>query len=428
MCRAGIRPEKQGTALGIFGAGNVGAAVTKFLAPFVMVAYGWQDGGAGLGASALAVMAVVFWFTTKDDPMLAERRRHAAQAAQRLAAQLAPLKNVQVWRFSLYYFFVFGAFVALALWLPRYLIGVYGLDIATAGMLGAAYLAPGQPLPRLWRPSVGPLRRAARHVLDLRLSSVAATFMLSYPPTDYVVAGRCTGRSRSDSRWASSPFIVTVFVLGFFMSLGKAAVFKHIPVYYPDHVGAVGGLVGMIGGLGGFVLPIAFGALQRPDRRLDELLHAAVRARRRRAGLDARRHPRTWSARPAARRSTSCPSCRRCRRSTGRSTSARSRGAVPSRTGGPRIRSSGRATGRAIARRNLLDLDPGAAAGLRGLDGLVGGRRQAARDRLRLHHRPAVLARRAARPLGRDAAHLLHLHGADLRRPALDDALDLRRC
>ncbi|TIX10282.1 MAG: MFS transporter, partial [Mesorhizobium sp.] len=46
-----------------------------------------------------------------------------------------------------------------------------------------------------------------------------------------------------------------------FMSLGKAAVYKHIPVYYPKNVGAVGGMVGMIGGLGGFVLPIAFGAL-----------------------------------------------------------------------------------------------------------------------------------------------------------------------
>jgi NNP family nitrate/nitrite transporter-like MFS transporter len=55
---------------------------------------------------------------------------------------LEPLKNVQVWRFSLYYFFVFGGFVALALWLPRYLIGVYGLDIRTAGMIGAAYSIP----------------------------------------------------------------------------------------------------------------------------------------------------------------------------------------------------------------------------------------------------------------------------------------------
>ena len=47
-----------------------------------------------------------------------------------------------------------------------------------------------------------------------------------------------------------------VFVLGFFMSLGKAAVYKHIPVYYPEHVGSVGGVVGLVGGLGGFVLPI----------------------------------------------------------------------------------------------------------------------------------------------------------------------------
>lgn len=57
-------------------------------------------------------------------------------------------------------------------------------------------------------------------------------------------------------------FIVTVFVLGFVMSLGKAAVYKHIPAYYPENVGAVGGIVGMVGGLGGFVLPIAFGLLK----------------------------------------------------------------------------------------------------------------------------------------------------------------------
>src|SRR5262245_55243205 len=45
------------------------------------------------------------------------------------------------------------------------------------------------------------------------------------------------------------------------MSLGKAAVYKHIPVYYPQHVGPVGGVVGLVGGLGGFVLPILFGLM-----------------------------------------------------------------------------------------------------------------------------------------------------------------------
>ncbi len=90
--------------------------------------------------------------------------------------------------------------------------------------------------------------------------SMLFLFMLSYPPTDYVIQGKdgVIAFSTSMGLW---PFIATLFALGFFMSLGKAAVFKHIPVYYPNNVGAVGGLVGMIGGLGGFVLPIAFGAL-----------------------------------------------------------------------------------------------------------------------------------------------------------------------
>src|SRR5690606_27839603 len=65
--------EKQGTALGIFGAGNVGAAVTKFFAPFVLVAYGWQV-TAQVWAAAIAIMAIVFWFTTNEDPVEIARR------------------------------------------------------------------------------------------------------------------------------------------------------------------------------------------------------------------------------------------------------------------------------------------------------------------------------------------------------------------
>jgi NNP family nitrate/nitrite transporter-like MFS transporter len=105
--------EKQGTALGIFGAGNVGAAVTKFVAPFVMVAYGWQV-TAQIWAVGIALMGIVFWFATTDDPVLRERRARGEKPTSAWL-ELAPLKNIQVWRFSLYYFFVFGAFVALSL-------------------------------------------------------------------------------------------------------------------------------------------------------------------------------------------------------------------------------------------------------------------------------------------------------------------------
>src|SRR5690606_832847 len=132
--------SKQGTALGIFGAGNVGAAVTKFAAPFVMVALGWQA-VALAWAAVLAVMAVIFWLFSEDDPVLIKRRKEGAPPKSFLA-EFAPLKDIRVWRFGLYYFFSFGAFVALTLWLPRYLIGVYGFDIKMAGIVAAAYSIP----------------------------------------------------------------------------------------------------------------------------------------------------------------------------------------------------------------------------------------------------------------------------------------------
>lgn len=250
-------PERQGTALGIYGAGNVGSAVTKFAAPFVMIAYGWETVAQGW-AVALAVIGLAVFFLTRDDPEVTERRKTGAKA-EAAWIQLAPLRDIRVWRFALYYFFVFGAFVALALWLPRYLTGVYGLGIAAAGMVAAAYSIPGS----LFRVFGGWLsdRIGARKVMYLTfVVSVLCAFLLSYPPTTYVIEG-VDGPIRFHLEISLIAFIALIFALGFAMSLGKAAVFKHIPVYYPRNVGAVGGLVGMIGGLGGFILPIVFGLL-----------------------------------------------------------------------------------------------------------------------------------------------------------------------
>ncbi len=250
-------PEKQGTALGIFGAGNIGSAVTKLLAPMVMVAAGWTM-VAKVWAVGLAVVAVLYFLLSQEDPSL-EQRRKAGVKPMPFAEQMAPLKNLQVWRFALYYFFVFGGFVALALWLPRYLIGAYGMDVKTAGVLAACYSIPAS----LFRVVGGWLsdKWGARRVMYWTFGvSVICCFLLAYPDTQYVVKG-IHGDIVFHLAIGIVPFTVLVFVLGFFMSLGKAAVYKHIPVYYPQYVGAVGGVVGMIGGLGGFLLPIAFGAL-----------------------------------------------------------------------------------------------------------------------------------------------------------------------
>ncbi len=249
--------EKQGTALGIFGMGNVGSAVTSFFAPMVLVTLGWQ-GVAQVWAAGLAIAAVLFWLVTEDDPSAAERKSTGVAPAS-IKQQLEPLKNIQIWRFSIYYFFVFGAFVALALWLPRYLMATYDLDIKTAGILTAVFALPGS----VFRAYGGYLsdKYGARTVMYLTFGvSVACTFLLSYPPIQYIIEG-IDGPIQFRLAMGLVPFAILIFVLGFVMSLGKAAVFKHIPVYYPKHVGAVGGLVGMVGGLGGFFLPIIFGVM-----------------------------------------------------------------------------------------------------------------------------------------------------------------------
>jgi NNP family nitrate/nitrite transporter-like MFS transporter len=249
--------KAQGTALGIFGVGNMGAAVTNFGAPFLVVAFGWQQ-TAQIYALALAAMAVIFWVFTKDDPVLVEQRRTNAKPISALM-QLEPLKNAQVWRFATYYFFVFGAFVALASWLPRYYVGAYGLDLQTAGMLAAAYSLPASIFRALggWMSD----KWGARFVMYLTfLISLVCLFILSYPDTSYIIQG-IEGPIEFSFGIGVPLFATMTIGLGFVMSLGKAAVYKHIPVYYPHHVGAVGGLVGMIGGLGGFILPITFGVM-----------------------------------------------------------------------------------------------------------------------------------------------------------------------
>ena len=250
-------PSRQGTALGLFGLGNVGAAVTSLAAPFAMDAFGWRY-TAQIWAMALAGCALLFYLLARDDPSFAARRDNRA-AAPTLEDLLQPLRREQVWRFSLYYFFVFGSFVALALWLPRYMIGVYGLDLKTAGVLATTFSLSAS----LFRAYGGVLadRYGARRIMYASFGvSLLVLFMLSYPATDYTIHG-LKGPITFSTSMGLAPFVVALFVLGLFMALGMAAVFKHIPVYYPDHVGAVGGLVGMVGGLGGFVLPIVFGAI-----------------------------------------------------------------------------------------------------------------------------------------------------------------------
>ncbi|NOX39043.1 MAG: NarK/NasA family nitrate transporter [Alphaproteobacteria bacterium] len=255
--------DKQGTALGIFGAGNVGAAVTNFAAPFLVIALGWQD-TARVYAIVLVIMAIVFFIFAKPDPVVADQKKSGKKSVSAIM-QLEPLRDIRVWRFATYYFFVFGAFVAFASFLPRYYVGAYGVSLAAAGVFAGLYSLPASIFRALggWMSDVW----GARFVMYLTFFvSLVVLFVMSYPQTTYIVEGipLADGSPNLIQFKFGIPLYMFVFlsvILGFAMSLGKAAVYKHIPVYYPNNVGAVGGLVGMIGGLGGFVLPISFGIL-----------------------------------------------------------------------------------------------------------------------------------------------------------------------
>lgn len=251
--------EKQGTALGIFGMGNVGAAITNFGAPLLLIAFGgvWQN-VATIYAIILAITAILFFIFTKEDPITKQRLQAGIRPPGALE-QLHPLKDLRVWRFSLYYFFVFGAFVSLAIWLPQYYQNVYGVSLAIAGSLSFWYSMPGS----IFRAFGGYLsdKFGARSVMYITfIGSLICLFFLAYPSTDYTIYG-VKGPISFHFEIGLKFFLILTIALGFFMSLGKAAVYKHIPVYYPSQVGAVGGMVGLVGGLGGFCLPILYGYL-----------------------------------------------------------------------------------------------------------------------------------------------------------------------
>ena len=256
--------ERQGFALGVFGAGNVGASVTKLLlvlVPTVLTAtagatyLGIVPGGWRIFPAIYSVALVAVAILT-----LAVVPRHDRRggAGKPLPDMLAPLRHVRVWRFSLYYAAVFGAYVALSAWLPKYYVDNFGVELSTAALLTATFIFPAS----LLRPVGGWFsdRFGARRVMYGTFGVMLITTGLLMMPNGHLVISHPDGQESEHLAYAMGlgPFATTVFLLGCAMGVGKAAVYKHIPEYFPDNVGSVGGLVGMFGGLGGFLLPPLF--------------------------------------------------------------------------------------------------------------------------------------------------------------------------
>ncbi|MGK7392491.1 MAG: MFS transporter [Candidatus Cyclobacteriaceae bacterium M2_1C_046] len=315
----------QGRALGIFGAGNAGAALTTLLAPTILqrltndgaVIENWRTLPV-IYAVVLVAMAIIF-------VIFAENKKPESQRT--LKKLIQPLGSVRVWRFGLYYFLVFGCFVAFSQWLMPYYVNVYYLPLVTAGILAAAFSFPSGVIRALggWMSDKWGARKVMYWVLG---SSLVISFLLIFPKMEIYSPGNgimakkagevtyvseekiiAAGieydlRPRKEASYETTErdvvlpkkntwqepvveegqqvkkkellatgetkiffqanvwvFTVLVIILGSVWGVGKAAVYKHIPEYFPNEVGVVGGMVGVLGGLGGFFCPIIFGYL-----------------------------------------------------------------------------------------------------------------------------------------------------------------------
>ena len=238
--------------MGVYGAGNSGSAVNKFIAPALLVSFGWAVVPQVYAAVMLGTV-VLFWFFSYSDPT------HLVATNVTFSEQLKALKDPKVVKYCQYYSIVFGGYVALASWMVQYHVGEYGLSIKVAALLAACFSLPGGVLR-----AVGGVRsdKYGAHQVTWWVMWVSwiCLFLLSYPQTDFTVF-TATGPATFHIGLNVYAFTLLMGVLGVAFAFGKASVFKYISDEYPHNIGAISGIVGLAGGLGGFVLPILFGIL-----------------------------------------------------------------------------------------------------------------------------------------------------------------------
>jgi len=313
--------EWQGRALGIFGMGNAGAAITTFVAPSLLNQFSVADPQNGwkllpiIYGFALVIIGIIFLIFTKNKRI----ENHTKTVSQMLGS----LKSVRVWRFGAYYFLVFGCFVAYSQWLLPNFMNVYQTSLVMGGLFATMFSLPSGVI-RAFGGFLSDKFGARKVMYWVLSSSVILSALLMVPKMDITTAGPGVLATKKGVVTEVSPanirvgdkdfpvnvkvekpkentifpsknswqevvvnqnqdvkkkellakgiteihfsanmwvYLVLVILIGISWGIGKAAVYKHIPDYFPTEVGVVGGMVGMIGGLGGFFGPIIFGYL-----------------------------------------------------------------------------------------------------------------------------------------------------------------------
>jgi MFS transporter, NNP family, nitrate/nitrite transporter len=226
-------PNRQGFALGIYGIGMGGTVVAALTAPRIVDATS-IDAPFWIAAIGLAAMALVFWSMASDAPGSAQGKTTSMLAS--LSAFRGPGSG-RAWALTLFYFMAFGGFVAMFLYLPKLLTDVHDLTKTDAGARAAGFAL----LAVVARPIGGTVsdRIGAKNVLTASFVGTAAlAIVLAFSYEEMV------------------PLTIACLTMAVFLGLGTGAVFKLVPQWFPDRVGAVTGVVGAAGGLGGFFPPL----------------------------------------------------------------------------------------------------------------------------------------------------------------------------
>ena len=234
-------PERQGTALGIYGAGMGGTTIAGLTAPTIADEWGlaapfW------VAAVLVALMAVVFWAFARNAPSRQGRGPVPGMLAS-LSVFRARGRAGRAWALSLFYFLAFGGFVAMFLYLPKLLTDVHELTKGDAGARAAGFAL----LAVLGRPLGGWLsdRLGAARVLYACFAVVTLMALVLAAAYEDMV-----------------PLTIACLTMAFALGLGMGAVFKLVPQWFPDKVGSVTGVVSAAGGLGGFFPPLVMGVVE----------------------------------------------------------------------------------------------------------------------------------------------------------------------
>ncbi|WP_040226204.1 nitrate/nitrite transporter [Bhargavaea cecembensis] len=226
--------EKHGLVNGIYGAGNIGTAITTFAAPIIANSIGWQS-TIKLYLILLLAFAILNFF-------LGDRKEPKPEVKVPMFKQIRGISgNSRLWLFSLFYFITFGSFVAFTVYLPNFLVGNFGLEKVDAGIRTAVFIAVATFL----RPVGGWLADKFQPLFLL-----IGTFAV-YTAAAIVLA------------FSPSIGLYTVGSLAIALSagIGNGVIFKLVPFYFSKQAGIANGFVSMMGGLGGFFPPLMLSAI-----------------------------------------------------------------------------------------------------------------------------------------------------------------------